>query len=205
MRAINKELNNSIILRAAERIAMRLGIEAALYESWVQRWRERHGIKYVKPHGESADCPDFSEWLVAIQPTLAKYHPRDIYNMNETALFWRMSSGQTFVGPHEEKIRGRKANKSRVTILVGCSMDGEKLPLLCIGTGAKPRWPIVQGKRAAAPELCISKKGWMIIRLFSTIPKEFNSKLKTRESLMFVNNYPSHNGFLDIMMELSLV
>ena len=127
MRANNKELNNSTILQAAERIALRLGIEGgALNESWVQRWRERHGIKYVRPHGESADCPDFSEWLVAIQPILVKYHLRDIYNMDETALFWRMSSGKTFVGPQEEKIRGRKANKSRVTLLVGCSMDGEK-------------------------------------------------------------------------------
>ena len=44
-----------------------------------------------------------------------------------------------------------KANKSRVTILVDCSMDGKKMPLLCIGTAAKPRWPTVQGKRAAAP------------------------------------------------------
>ena len=109
MRANNKELNNSIILQAAERIALRLGIEGgALNESWVQRWRERHGIKYVRPHGESADCPDFSEWLVAIQPILVKYHPRDIYNMDETALFWRMSSGKTFVGPQEEKIRHKE-------------------------------------------------------------------------------------------------
>lgn len=33
MRAINKDLNNSILLQAAERIALRLGIEGALNES----------------------------------------------------------------------------------------------------------------------------------------------------------------------------
>ena len=72
---------------------MKLGIdEGALNESWVQRWRERHGIKYLRPRGE--------------------------------------------------KIRGRKANKSRVPLLVGCSMDGVKMPL-CIGTAAKPTPPTV--------------------------------------------------------------
>ena len=90
-----------------------------------------------------------------------------------------MSSGKTFVGPQEEKIRGHKANKSRVTLLVGCSMAGEKMPLICIGTAAKPRWAVVQGKRAAAPvNYASSKKGWMTTTI-STVLKEFNSKLKT--------------------------
>ena len=58
--------------------------------------------------------------------------------MDETALFLRMSSGKTYVSPQEEKIRVPKANKSRVTLLVGCSLDGEKMPLFFNGTAAKP-------------------------------------------------------------------
>ena len=89
MRAINEELNNSVILQEAERIAMSLGIEeGALNEPWVQRWRELHGIKYVRTDEESADSHDFSEWFVAIQPTLAKYHPRDIYKYGRNCSFF---------------------------------------------------------------------------------------------------------------------
>ena len=78
-------------------------------------------------------------------------------------------------------------------------MDGEKMPLLCIGTAAKSRWPMVQGRRATAPlDYASSKKGWMTAQLFSTVLKKFNSNLKTRKVLIFIDNCPSHNGFLDI-------
>ena len=79
MCAINKEQINLIILQASDRFAMRLGLEeGALYVSVVQRDKERHVFKYVRTQGESAEFPVFSECLVAIQLTLAKFHPRDI-------------------------------------------------------------------------------------------------------------------------------
>ena len=41
-------------------------------------------------------------------------------------------------------------------------MEGEKVPLLCIGTAANPRWPTVLGRRANDPvPYTSSKKGWM--------------------------------------------
>ncbi|KAI6649961.1 Tigger transposable element-derived protein 6 [Oopsacas minuta] len=102
-------------------------------------------------HGEAAECPDFEEWLVTIRPILSRYAQRDIYNADETALFWRMSEGKSFVAANEARVAGRKTSKSRVTLLIGSSMTGEKLPLLCIGSAKKPRWPVVLGKKADAP------------------------------------------------------
>ena len=78
-----------------------------------------------------------------VKPILDQYAPKDIYNWDETALFWRSSSGASFVTANEELIKGRKKIKARVTILTGVSMAGEKCPLMSIGAANKPRWPIV--------------------------------------------------------------
>ena len=40
-------------------------------------------MKFVGTHGESLDCPDFSEWLEYIHPVLAEYERQDIMPMNQ--------------------------------------------------------------------------------------------------------------------------
>ena len=90
--------------------------------------------------------------------------------------------------------------KSRVTILLCCSMEGEKIPLLCIGTAAKPRWPIVLGCRANAPiPYTSSKKGWMTRILFDRWLLEFKQKMRgeKRRALLFVDSFPSHVGLCE--------
>ena len=65
---VNKEVNGKMILRGAKKIAKKLGADAdALNESWLQRWRERHGIHYKALHGEAGDCHAFEEWLAGIK------------------------------------------------------------------------------------------------------------------------------------------
>ena len=43
--------------------------------------------------------------------------------------FYRAARGKTFVLANEAKTAGRKKDKSRVTLLVGCLMTGDKVPL----------------------------------------------------------------------------
>ena len=148
LRTENKEVNGQMILQGAKK----LGADAdALNESWLQRWHERHGIHYKALHGEAGDCSDVEEWLVGIKPLLNSYKNQDVYNCDETALFWRMINGKSFIAAHEIGVAGRKKNKSRVTIFVACSMAGEKLLLLCIGTSSNSRWPVVLGRKTDPP------------------------------------------------------
>ena len=149
LRAVDKEVTGGNLLNGARIVAIRLGIEEKyINESWVQRWRQMYGVKYQTVHGEANDCPDFSDWRKGI---LNLYKKEDVWNADETALYWHMSSDKTFTLEQEKAVRGRKQMKSRVTILVCCSMEGEKVPSLCIGTAAKPRWHTVLGRRANAP------------------------------------------------------
>ena len=104
-------------------------------------------MKFVGTHGESLDCPDFSEWLEYIHRGLVKYERQDIWNADESALFYRKQEAHTFAGENEQ-VHGGKVGKARVTILVTVSAAGEKLPVLCIGKSKNPRWPVAMGMKA---------------------------------------------------------
>lgn len=83
----------------------------------------------------SIDAALVDEWL----PLLSKeFSTSDIFNANETGLFWRMLPDST-MAYHKEQVRGGKQSKERVTVLVGASATGEKLPLLVIGRSKNPR------------------------------------------------------------------
>ncbi|KAI6646969.1 Tigger transposable element-derived protein 4-like [Oopsacas minuta] len=111
-----------------------------------------------------------------------------------------MSEGKSFVAANEARVAGRKTSKSRVTLLIGCSMTGEKLPLLCIGSAKKPRWPVVLGKKADAPiAYASSGKGWMNTALFNKWLQEFNGKItrQDRQCMLLVDNCPAHLGLCE--------
>jgi hypothetical protein len=60
------------------------------------------------------------------------YMEKDIFNMDETALYYKVVNCRTLAN-RKWKTSGHKASKERITVLIGCSMLGEKLPLLVIG------------------------------------------------------------------------
>ena len=65
---------------------------------------------------------------------LRNFQPVDIYNADETALFYQCTPDRT-LAVKGEVLEGRKQSKKRLTLLVGANMDGsDKLPLLMIGT-----------------------------------------------------------------------
>lgn len=197
MRNQNKVINGHLLAASFKRILERQGhdfpSEGAI-TSWIQRWRNRHRVKFVGTHGESLDCPDFSEWLEYIHPVLAEYERQDIWNADESALFYRMQEAHTFAGVNEQ-VHGGKVNKARVTILVTVSAAGEKLPLLCIGKSKNPRWPVVMGKKANSPvDYDSSKKGWMTEVVWVKYINAFNNRMRIRgrRALLFVDNCSVH-------------
>ena len=103
-------------------------------------------------HGEGGDCPNYDDWLEAHRSIMQGYTPRNILNFDETALSWRAQSHMTFIGATEEKagMRGRKSNKARIILLVGCAADGTKQELIYIGAAANPCWHVLHGNRGRA-------------------------------------------------------
>ncbi|KAJ8950690.1 hypothetical protein NQ318_012770 [Aromia moschata] len=92
------------------------------------------------------------------------YKLDNIYNGDETSLFWKHFPTKTFVCRNETEAPGRKASKDRVTIQVCSNASGtHKIPLTFVGKSERPRClknvyvNCVQG----------TKKSWMDCNVFT--------------------------------------
>ncbi|KAK2176478.1 hypothetical protein NP493_662g01140 [Ridgeia piscesae] len=72
-------------------------------------------------------------WSLSGLPELtAGYLPADIYNADETGLYYRALPERSMVVRGDPR-KGIKTSKKRVTVLLACSAAGEKLKPLLIG------------------------------------------------------------------------
>ena len=63
-----------------------------------------------------------------------------IYNFDETGLFWRSLPTNTQANIHQQTHKGRKLDKSRISVLVGANADGlHRLKPVVVGKSARPR------------------------------------------------------------------
>ena len=82
----------------AQGIAQELGVDFEVNASWIQRCKERHGITFKLVCGEAASVPEdlVAPWIKTTLPgILAKYTPENVFNADETGLFYRCLPNRT--------------------------------------------------------------------------------------------------------------
>ena len=109
--------------------------------------------------------------------TVKQFKAEDIFNADETGLFYGCLSDRTHVFKND-KCAGGKLSKERLTVLVTASMAGEKLPLLVIGKSANPRC-FKNIKKLPLPYES-NKKAWMTAAIFETWVKKLDSQMRKR-------------------------
>ena len=116
------------------------GSDDKINMSWIERFKQRHGIVRIKKSGESSgvDVEVVRVWKEGkLVEVLEKYSPKDVFNADETSLFWLILPDNS-LGYAGQSHHGSKQSKQRITILVSSDMDGsEKLPLFVIGKSMK--------------------------------------------------------------------
>lgn len=127
-----------------------------------------------------------------MQDVLKDYSPRDIYNADETGLFYQLLPSKTlaFKG---EKCMGGKKSKNRLTVLMTANMDGsDKRKLLLIGKSLKPR--CFKGVKHIPVEYTANKKAWMRSELFEKFVREFDKEMafQKRNVALIIDNCPAH-------------
>ena len=203
-RAQSIPISGEILKSKAEELNQEIGCEEWTCSSgWLSRWKVRHNIKYRSVCGENAAvdrqvCDDWKE--KTLLPILERYDPNDVYNADETGLYWRLLPDKThaFSG---EICTGGKLSKERITILVCTNMTGyEKLPLLAIGKFKKPR--CFRGVTCLQTGYEANKNAWMTSTIFEEWIRKWDEKLKRKERkiALFVDNcsaHPPHISSLD--------
>ena len=112
-------ISGPILKNKAREIAEKIGyVNFQASDGWLQRFRHRHDITFKSISGEAAsvnmdDVKNFKERLSSI---LLGYRPEDVYNADESGLFYKALPDKT-LALKKEKCVGGKMAKERLTIL----------------------------------------------------------------------------------------
>jgi hypothetical protein len=129
----NININGEMIRQKAAQFLERLHLDAPKFEfssEWLAKFKQRHQIRSHRRFGENGatDTMIIEESLPRIRTILDQYALADIYNMDETRLFYCMQADNNSLATRQ--LEGRKQNKERITITVCYNVDGfDKLPL----------------------------------------------------------------------------
>ena len=127
-------LSDGVLIEKARDFAIELGISDRFLAStrWAKKFKRRNHLSSYKKRGEAGDVDKSSlpQHREDIQSILMNFDKKDIYNCDETALFWLMEPNRTLShGP----VEGRKKRKDRVLLLLTTNATGDdKLPILSI-------------------------------------------------------------------------
>ncbi|CAG8553409.1 14114_t:CDS:2, partial [Acaulospora morrowiae] len=94
----NQDLTEEIIKTKAKWFANYLKIEKfEVSNGWLEAFKVRNHIQLYIKHGEAASVPleILNNSRQNIQNILSSYQPQDIWNMDETGLFWRMKPNKS--------------------------------------------------------------------------------------------------------------
>lgn len=111
---------------------------------WLNRFKKRYGIRLLQISGEKLSSqPElvnpFKKTLNGVIERL-NLTSEQIYNADETGLYWKLLPSKTYVSDKEKTAPGRKISKQRITFLACTNATGShKLKPLVIGKSKNPR------------------------------------------------------------------
>ncbi|KAJ8957200.1 hypothetical protein NQ318_007762 [Aromia moschata] len=157
---------------------------------WLAIFKKRHEIRCLNIKGEklSTNEDDADAFRGRLKAFLENhgYKLDNIYNGDETSLFWKHFPTKNFVCRNETEAPGRKASKDCVTIQVCSNASGtHKIPLTIIGKSEHPR--CLKSVSTAFVYRAQKKVGW--IATFSLIGTRMCSY---PAFILILDNAPAH-------------
>nr|XP_053647234.1 tigger transposable element-derived protein 1-like [Cherax quadricarinatus] len=125
------------------------GTSAAVSEfkanrDWFDKFKKRTGIHYVVRHGKVASLDkhgaeefvdEFKEYVKA-----KGFLPNQVFNCDETGLFWKKMPKRTYITQEEKALPGHKPMKDRLTLLFCGNASGDfKVKPLLVYHSENPR------------------------------------------------------------------
>ena len=142
-------VTSGVLKMRALQISVRLGIrDFKASNGWLARWKGRYSVgKSVRLHGEASDV-DISaaeKPMNELRNKLRDYKPENVFNMDETGLFFRALPNRSYVLSDVDSRQYRRGSKSltakdRVTLVMCVNATGTcKIDPLMIGSSKEPR------------------------------------------------------------------
>lgn len=162
---------------------------------WLKGFKARYEVKKYNRDGNL----DGGKELETLREKLKLYDCEDIYTVDETTLFWKMSPESSL---RKEIKAGGTLEKARITVALACNVTGtRKLPPWIIGKARSPRcfsqanvhvdnFPMVWR---------YNRKAWMTGAIFEQYLQWFDRQMDGRKVCLIVDEFSAHKagvGFL---------
>lgn len=175
-------------------------------KGWFENFKKRHSLHNLKLQGESASADinaamsyptDFSKLIKE-----KGYLPEQVFNADETGLFWKKMPNRTFLSKEEKTAPGYKAAKDRLTLLLCSNASGDCCikPLL-VYKSLNPRALKNKNKEHLPVFWRSNKRAWVTIDVFmdwfhncfiAEVKRYLASKNLAFKVLLVLDNAPGH-------------
>ena len=80
---------------------------------WLEKWKQIYGIRNRVISGEASDVPveTVDAWLERIQELVRGYAPKDIWNMDETGVFFQALPNRGLADVRKKAKGGKRSKK----------------------------------------------------------------------------------------------
>ncbi|XP_064094339.1 tigger transposable element-derived protein 1-like [Macrobrachium nipponense] len=96
---------------------------------WFDKFKKLIGIHSVVRHGEAAssDLKAAADYVKTFASVIAEqgYIPQQVFNCDETGLFWKKMPRRTFIMAEEKRLPGHKPMKDRLTLALYANASGD--------------------------------------------------------------------------------
>ncbi|GES94707.1 tigger transposable element-derived protein 6-like [Rhizophagus clarus] len=161
---------------------------------WIEKFKRRNNIRCYRLYGEANSAPleTLFEERRKLQIILQDYILDNIFNADETGLFFRMAPNQTLASAPTP---GTKLDKTRITVLLATNAIGtQKLKPLVIGSSKNPRCLHRVNRNSLPCTYHANSKAWMRNDIFGEWLEYMNNKFRAqnRKILLLIDNASSH-------------
>ncbi|XP_019512623.1 PREDICTED: tigger transposable element-derived protein 1-like [Hipposideros armiger] len=184
---------------------------------WFDNFKRRSGIHSVR-HGEavSSDAKAAEAFAIEFQKLMVSecYLPEQVFNCNETGLFWKKVPKRTYSTEEENAVPGHKPMNDRLTLLFCANASGDfKVKPLLVYHSENPR--AFKKCKVQKSQLNVmwrsNSKAWVTRILFvewinevfgPAVKKYLLEKNLPLKALLVMDNAPAHPpGFEDDLLE----
>ena len=181
------------LVEKAGQIAQQLGKSSFKGSNgWLEKWKKRYNLKQLKISGESGDVrgETVDSWKERLPEIIAGYDKDNIWNMDETGVFFKALPDRGF-GVKGKECRGGKKSKQRVTIAFFVTASGKKEKPIFIWKSENPRCLKRFNKSVLPVTYYSQKKAWMNAKIMESILTKLNNRFVS-EKLLFMDNAGCH-------------
>ncbi|XP_050699783.1 tigger transposable element-derived protein 1-like [Eriocheir sinensis] len=170
---------------------------------WFSNFKRRYGFHNLTGEAASANVAAAKTYPATLKAIIEEggYTAKQIFNIDETCLYWKKLPSRTYISVEESRAPGFKASKDRLTLLLGANAEGDyKLKPALVYHSENPRALKGYVKSFLPCYWYSNLKGWMTCSIFKDYFGKLEKELELyceREKLPFkilliLDNAPSH-------------